>query len=505
MAEAKQTTFIRDLILTQATAALTVAGLIVVTRLLAKGLGAELFGVYALGRRVTMMAIPLATVSAGVSITRYVAQAEDEWSRLRFLVAGLILAVLPCALIAVVAAGLAPQVSAIVFGAAQYAPVCRAWAVMLVGYALYTVSFSLYRGSGRIGTANLWQLGVVVLCPIVASAVLARRGEVAPIVFVMGAAYYAVLLPLGANMLRGFRSSREGLRVGSALAPLVRYGAPRIPGSFALYGLFVIGPLLAPHFLSLKESGYLVVGQSLLVIVEGGLSAFTVVLLPKVSRLVAEKRDEFIRERVGNLLAFVFHCGLFAMLHLALWSDQIVWGWVGSEYAPAVPVVRIFAVVTLPYATFMMCRPVIDAVEEKAVNTLNLLVSLVLAAVLCFVLSVAGAGLWGLAAGAAAGFWALGLKTFWYVRRRFRTGTGQFRIVWVLLLNAGCIAAGWAVKSGLEEQDSAWLLVCGAVVFECVLAGAYFLALRRLKVEWISELEKRLFPLRQSEQENSSQ
>ena len=99
-------------------------------------------------------------------------------------------------------------------------------------------------------------------------------------------------------------------------------------------------------------------------------------------------------------------------------------------------------------------------------------------------------------AGTTVDFLALGVSTASYLWRRFRIERRQLLTKWVVLLNAGSILYAWAVKWSLDREGRGLWPVAGTVLSEATLIAVYFLALRKLKAGWISELEKRLIPRR---------
>ncbi|MDI6793259.1 MAG: hypothetical protein QME81_10395 [bacterium] len=64
--------FLRDVVMTTLTSMITILSIIIVTRLLAKGLGPEEFGAYCLTRRMVFTLLPFATLTMGVALARYI-------------------------------------------------------------------------------------------------------------------------------------------------------------------------------------------------------------------------------------------------------------------------------------------------------------------------------------------------------------------------------------------------------------------------------------------------
>jgi O-antigen/teichoic acid export membrane protein len=55
----------------------------------------------------------------------------------------------------------------------------------------------------------------------------------------------------------------------------------------------------------------------------------------------------------------------------------------GEEFLPAVPYFRAILLGTIPYAVYILLRSVLDALEVKAVNSRNLVISMCVAVILC--------------------------------------------------------------------------------------------------------------------------
>ena len=87
--------FLQDFAATAVVSVITGASAILVTRLLARGVGPEGFGAYSLSRRILATVTPFSTFATGVAVARYVAMARDEAAKVQYLLAGVLLGVLP--------------------------------------------------------------------------------------------------------------------------------------------------------------------------------------------------------------------------------------------------------------------------------------------------------------------------------------------------------------------------------------------------------------------------
>lgn len=471
--------FARDVVLATLTAIATGIALFVVTRLLARGLGPAEFGAYSLARRFVATATSVASLGMGVAVARYIAVAGDSRSRQELLIAGFLLGVLPSILILGLGGWNLGLLNALIFRGASSDPVCRAMLVLLVGTTSFSLLFAYYRGSGQIGKASLWQLAAIGVGPT-AVAWLAAPAGAATVLAWMAVLQLAALIPLAL----GFGRPPRGLGSGAAVRSLAKYGAPRVPGAFALASLLGIGPLLAPHFAAVEDAGFLTVGQAVFALADSAVAGFGIVVLPRAARALVEGREASLREGISDALAFALQVGTFSAVQLLIWSREIVDAWLGHEYARAVPLMRILLVSLTPYIAYTMLRSFVDALETNAVNTVNLLVALAVSIGVSLGLGAAGVGARGLASATAAGIVVLGAGTFAYLRRAGWLDLSRLRLWPALGLTAGLSAFALVGRGFLSGRWSDGVTLAIGAAMEVALFAVYFMVLRRLRVGW---------------------
>jgi len=352
--------------------------------------------------------------------------------------------------------------------------------------------YSRYRGLGRMDLANLWQFGVMACGLLVLAVIFAKTGNSVLIVSLFGALYMLAFPFLIYYSLKASQMIQSKGQIIESGKELFRYGLPRAPEGLAFGGLLSIGPFLAPHFASLKDAGFLVVGQSLFRVVESAVVAFGLVALPRIARLFREKKEDFIKERLVDLITFLFQVGLIITLHLCLWSDVIVKVWLGDEYSPAIPLMRILVLALIPYLAYVMLRSVIVAVEVKAINTANLFISLMIGTSFAVFLASVGMGTTGLAIGTMLGFWTLGILTTSYLKRRYHIKIKRNLFWWTIIINILFGFLAFMVHEWLMNLEVGFKQLGLAVLFEGFLLIIYFLLLWIWKVEWIQQIKNRI-------------
>jgi O-antigen/teichoic acid export membrane protein len=486
--------FLRDVISSGLTAAGIMLSLVAVTGWLASGLGPARFAVYALSRRLLTAVTSFSTVPVGVALTRALAIETRERERLTYLVAGTIFVLVPNLALFAIALAAPGLWSRVLLTDAGNAPVLVATMLLIVGMAVFTVVLARYRGTDRIGRANVWQVWALALGPAAVALPLARSGRVDVIVLLTAVVLLTSAVPVARWLLRAGSAGIRWSDVRPRLNELLRYGVPRVPGGVAFGGLMAIGPFLAPYFGTLREAGFLVAGQSILRVAEGATSAFSLVALPKVAALRARQQHHFLRDRVEDMISVVLHLGLFGTVQLLIWSDEIATVWLGPAYREAVPIIRILMAGVVPYLGYAVLRTTIDGLEEKAVNTHHMYAACAVTLVLSLAFGAAGFGAPGLAVAGAAGFLVLGLLTVRHLWTSLQPAGEHLAVRHALWLNLLLGAATLGLRHFLVTRLAPRELLAVGMATAAVAFGTYLLALRRLGVRWVAEIEQRLRP-----------
>lgn len=485
--------FLKDLLFTSLTSLITIVSSIILIRLLAQNFSVEEFGAYSLSRRFLATVAPFSTLAMGVALARYVAISKNKLSKNSYFLSGLILGVVPSLIVLTIGLIFIDDLGILIFHDKAYSSLFMATLFMVVGYSFYTVLYSYYRGSAEMGKANLWQLLLVSIGPLAIVFKYAESGKVDFLVFLMGALFFISLFPLSFYIIKSFSQDNQVLQLKYHIKELFKYGLPRVSAGLALSGILYAGIFFAPYFGSLKDAGYLVVGLSMLTIVESGVAAFGIVALPRIAQLYSESKHEFLKERITDIIALVLHFGLFAALHLFLWSDVIVLVWLGGKYTEAIPLMRIIILAIIPYLSYVMLRSVIDAIEERAINTYNLLLSFGITIVISIILASNGMHTLGLAIGTIIGLSILGLLTIFYLWKRYKFRLDTLKIKESLVLNIAFIAVMLLLKQWIILMFKGITQISIIFVIEGMFLLFYFVILWKLKVRWMIELEKRVF------------
>ena len=465
--------------------------MIFITRCLAVGFRPDGFGAYSLARRIISFIIPFSTLSIGVALTRYMAISTDKEKRNSYFVSAIFIVL--CSSFVVFLGGClgGKHLTVLIFHDPKYLILLYASFFMVMGLAFSTILYSYCRGIQRMDMANLWQVCNLAILPLIISYAFAQQQNVALIVFLMGLSCFLSIFPLTILLKRIEWRKLSNLKL--SMKTILKYSIPRTPGGVALGGILTIGPFLAPYFGTMRDAGYLVVGQSVFRIIGASIGAFGMVALPKVSQIVAQGRTDFLKNKISDILSMIIHLGLFAVIQLFIWSDEIVLIWLGQEYLAAVPIIKIFLVSLCPYLSYVILRSIIDAVETKAVNTLNLFVSFGVTVVLSTIFGYAGLGIWGLALAVTIGLFILGISTAYFLVRRYKITFENIKLMWILIMNGVfALISIFAKQCFIPCFDSVGLLIA-IFVIEISLFTFYVWLLYKEDTQWVMELKVRMF------------
>jgi O-antigen/teichoic acid export membrane protein len=479
------TPFFSDLFWTLLTQGFVLVAGLLLFKLAADAFGPDGFGVYQLSRRIAALTQPIVLLGLGVGLPRYIGMVlGSRPEKLASLAVSAGISIVLMALIVAVLFNAFPQTfSLVLFGSPDYSSYAAQISLLVFGLALHALVYSYYRGHILMKMANLIQaIGIGVL-PVVFLLAISEC-TVKQLIGLTGLGLCATACTFGLPIVREILSHRHDIRIRESARELLRYGLPRIPGDFALAALLGTGPVVASHFAKIREVGYLSTGQSLLWLTTASFTPLGIVLLPRVSNLLARGKMEVVRENLDYLVSATFHLSLFLVVQVVIFLDIVVRYWLGDEFVEGTQIMRV-VVLALPFhLVYVAMRSPIDAAVVKAVNTRNLIVSL------CAFLAVAGVTIWfrqmvspalGLGIAFTSGFCVLGILTCLSAKRMYDISFNFRSFLLVIPLSFMLGMLGHVLKIYLSPGIIG--IVQLAVVEVCFLV-IYIFLLARCGVEW---------------------
>ena len=151
-----------------------------------------------------------------------------------------------------------------IYSAVWHASMTRvvpAAALALGGLATHGLVYAVFRGHGQMHLANALQLLNNGFVPV--TAFFLAPHDAAAVLALTGVAWLAISgSALVALLFREKRDAVAARSVGDHLRMLLRFGIPRIPGEFALVGLFALPALIALRANGVVAAGHFSAGLS---------------------------------------------------------------------------------------------------------------------------------------------------------------------------------------------------------------------------------------------------
>jgi len=332
-------------------------GVFLLAGFIARDMGIEALGTYLLIRRtsLTMMGIVLLGLNTGLPfyISRKGEQAYGTASLLIF-------AMLCIPLIALVSGVLH---SGTLSGYPR--DLALPYFVFTVGYGLQQLAFGLFRGQFNMLGANLVHIigtglipiGIFVLLPNRSLSTLLIAMGLGTFIF-SGGAYFAKM---------GWKFFRVG---GDKPKQLLSYGLQRLPSAVAYFILLGSVPLLILGETSKANIAYVNSGISLMRVILVGASPLGILLLPRISKALAEGRKSHITQGLDVLTKAVILVGALVAIFLIMHSSALLRLWLGSGGEAGARVVQVI-VLALPFYVLMeVLRAPIDAASARGYTSI---------------------------------------------------------------------------------------------------------------------------------------
>lgn len=358
---------------------------IIVLKLAAQFLGAAGFGEYTISRRaVGLMYLPL-VLGLGIAAPRYISIARSAalpgYNERSFAIATLIAGLIP-ALVVIVLMNASPAVaSTVLFGSTSLESLVRPAAIALAGLTLHSMVYAVFRGRGDMRLVNTLSLINNGIVP--AAAFLTVEHRATTVLTATGLAWLVVSTGALAVALITVPKTHSDESLAAHARTLLRFGIPRVPGEFALVGLFALPALIALRAQGVVPAGQFSAGMSLLSLVAGLFGPIGLVMLPRASAQAATGDLAGLRRVVLKMLGAGLLLAVILVAVGELMIPPFVRWYFGEAFIPAIPVFRMCLLGAIPYVIYVLLRNILDALDVKAINSRNLIITLVLLLALC--------------------------------------------------------------------------------------------------------------------------
>lgn len=155
---------------------------------------------------------------------------------------------------------------------------------------------------------------------------------------------------------------------------IIKYSPLRLLGDFFLFGMSAFPTLYIGNHISLEAVSYFSVGMTFVSMVTPIFSFLGVILLPYVTKCVANKNLEKANAVVNHILYadLVIAFSLVGLLYILM--PFVVTFFFSQDYLASVPLARILVLSIIPSVFYLLYRNPIDAVSVVPYNTIILLI-----------------------------------------------------------------------------------------------------------------------------------
>ncbi len=481
---------LKDISLTYVTQAIVMVAFFVIFRLIARNFGPEGVGEYSLVKRAVALLISLLLLGLGMGLPRFIAMSQSRQERAAYMKLTA-LAIILTVFFLILMNLYKDFFAKLFFGSIQYANLILPLSLLLAGFTLHSIVYSYLRGRLLVKAFNFLDVINLAIIPLVIL-VLCKNINIAQLIALSGVATCASSILFFLPFTNELFMHVEKSQFKSSSKKLLYYSLPRIPSGFILAGFFSAGPIIAAHFASTKEAGYISVSQRMLNIVVTAVTPLGLILLPKFSSMIAQKRHNEIKQSLNILIGAAIQLSLFVSFQLMIFADVIIDYWLGPEFVDVVPIMLIASCSIFCYTFFRTVESTLDATRAKPINAINLCISflafLAIAGLLLFIITMFSPII-SLTIAFTIGLIILGVLTHISIRKLYPDVSRQDikYFLTALIVNAVIVAITLIIKPFIVMR------AYRVITFEILILVLYLSILFLLKMNWIEKFTKKVF------------
>lgn len=366
----------KDYIITFLTEFIVLASGILVYKLAANILGKEGFSEYALSRRTVSLIQPALLIGLGVGIPRYIAYASSSPNSKKpdaYFVGGLTTLVLVVLIFTFILNLFKNNLAFLIFGSSNYVYLMFPINLMLLGTILHAACYSYFRGKLLMFKANSLQF---INMGIVPPFVFLIGKDIRQILSISGLLWVIISTIFLISIIKNL--AFKDANIFSAAKELIFYGLQRVPGDFGIAALLTLPAIFTAHITGVREAGNVAFGVSILNMIGSIFAPIGLILLPKASQIIANKDFKLLGYYIRKILKTTFFLTALGVVFFEVFASEIINLYLGRTFSDLVLPTRIIMIAGLAYTVYVSMRSIIDAYYVKAINTLNIFLSLLL-------------------------------------------------------------------------------------------------------------------------------
>ena len=482
--------FFKDISLTFITEAAVLIAFFFIYRLIAKNFGPEGVGEYSLVKKVIGFLQPLLLLGLWVGLPRYIAMAKDEEQRSSYIKAGGFIVATATFVFLIFVNLFKDYFAKIFFGTTNYSNLVLPFSLFLAGLTLHTLIYSYFRGQLLTKAFNILEVVNLALAPI-GILIFFKGISTEKLISLFGISTFVIAFVFALYFIKEFFAPIKKWQFTNSLKELLYYSFPRFIASFVYAGLLSLGPIFAAHFASIQEVGYLSVSQSLLSAIGVAVAPLGLILLPKVSNMITQKREEEIKENLNYLIGATIQFSIFIFFQLMIFTDVIIKYWLGAEFIDAIPIMRIIFGSIIFYLFCGAVGSILEASKVKPINLINSCISLgvflIISGILLFLIKLFPPII-SLSVAFTSGLICLGILTYISIRKiYFEKLNKDLNYLWIAI-GINTLLGGIALLTKSLVASRFYYLV----IFDILISVIYLSILWLLKTDWLRKIPEKV-------------
>jgi O-antigen/teichoic acid export membrane protein len=363
----------KDFILTFITEFIVILCMLATYKMADSFFGQKGFTDYSLARRVVAMLQPVFLVGMHITIPRQVAfyLTESKQKSSEILLSAVIILISVTLVLISVMVLFKQQLSALLFDNASYARFIFPLALALAGMAIHSAVYGYYRGMRQMRKANLIQLLIMGIIPLLAISLAAGVAEsfiIAGVLWIIISIFF--LLGIIFKLQFSFSSVRKNIR------NTFNHGIQRLPADLGIAALLALPVLFFTHAFGTTQSGYLAFSISLLTMTGAALKPIGLIMLPHATTLIAEKNYPVLHRQIKKMIFYFLLLSAIVIAGYELLAPVLLSVYLGKVNVNLLYISRMVMLAAAGYMFYVFFRSIIDAAHHRSYNTVNILISL---------------------------------------------------------------------------------------------------------------------------------
>lgn len=344
----------------------SLAGQFLAIRLASIFLGTAGVALFLIGRRMISLLEPLTSLGMGVTLPKYIARSGSKEIADTYWVTGSIIMLLSSIVIILFVNILAPQCSLLFFGASGQIYLILPLTVTLFGLATVNICYAYFQGNQRFYAANSIRFLQMAFIPIV-SFFLIKEKSVVSVWYMTG----ILLIIMSVVTIKSFMHIRPlPLLVKQQGKELFLFGSKRMLANLIAMAFLTLPITFTAHKSGLKQAGAIALSITILNSIGYSFSLLNIILLPRISEVVAKKEIYNKIKLIKLLLIGVILLSSLMVVFVEIFAPLIVKLFLATSENHITQTIRWMIPGAIPYAVYLGLRGIIDARHKKVVITI---------------------------------------------------------------------------------------------------------------------------------------